>query len=93
MDGRGGNGETDGAETVLEMGKQVWDWMFVRDLDKDDLFSKSVVEWVHVDEVNGGAVVVVDFGDFEVALVRRVVPEVNNDFLLLMYRCMKASFT
>lgn len=67
MDGRGVIGETDSAKTVLEMGEQVCDWMFVGDLDEDYLFSKSVVEWVHVDEVNGGAIVVVDFGDFEVA--------------------------
>ena len=45
--------------------------MFVRDFDENDLFSESVVKRVHVDEINGGAVVVIDFGDLEVPWVRK----------------------
>lgn len=67
--------------------------MFVGDFDKYDLFSEGIVEGVHIDEVNGGAIVVVDFGYFEVAWVRHIVPDVKSDFLLLIYRCMKASLT
>ena len=75
------------------MREKVRDGVFIRDFDKDDLFSECVVKRVHVDKVNGGAVVVIDFGDFEVAWVRKKVPEVKRDFLLLIYRCMKASLT
>ena len=35
----------------------------------------------------------IDFGDFEVTLIKERVPEVKSDFLLSMYRCMKASLT
>ena len=67
--------------------------MFIRNLDKYDLFPESVVKWVHVDKINGGAIVVIDFGNLEITLVRNEIPEVKRDFLLLMYLCMKASLT
>lgn len=75
------------------MGEQIRDGLFIRDFNKDDFFSESIVKRIHVDEVDNGAIVVIDFGDFEVTLVRKEIPEVKRDFLLLMYLCMNASLT
>jgi len=69
VNGRWESWKTDGTQSVLEVGKQVRNWLFVDDLDENDLLSQGVIEWVHVDEVNGRSVVMIDFGDLEVAWV------------------------
>lgn len=66
------NGETDGTEPVFKMREEVWYWMFVGDLDKYNLFSQSIIKGVHVDEVDGGTVVVIDFCNLKVAWVSQI---------------------
>lgn len=84
VDEGGVDRETDGTEPVLEVREKVWNGLFIGNFDEDNLLSEGVVKGVHVDEVDGGSVVVVDFGDFEVTWVRDGVPEVKSDFLLSM---------
>ncbi len=83
--------KTNGTETVFKMREQIRYWLFIDQFDESDLLSKSVVKTVHVDEVNGWSVGVVDFGNLANSWIILEVPEVKRDFLLLIYLCMNAS--
>ena len=43
--------------------------MFIWYLDENNFFPEGVIEGVHIDKVDGGSVIVIDFGYFEVAWV------------------------
>lgn len=51
------------------MWEQIRDRLLVGDFDEGDFLSECIVETVHVDEVDGGAIGVVDFGDFACAFI------------------------
>jgi hypothetical protein len=60
--------QADGAQSVFEMRKQIRNWLFVDKFNKNNLFSESIIEAVHVDEVYGWSIVVINFGYFACSL-------------------------